>query len=68
MGIVAIVSQYPRNPRGGELLYTCRETMSEFEFFMYFMDEIVTGKNLRIVLNSRSDLRRCCLFCSFSYW
>ena len=49
--VVAFVSQYPRSPRGsvilyGELLYTYREITSEFEFFMYFMDEIVTQKNL----------------------
>ena len=49
--VVALVSQYPRRPRGrvilyGEFLYTGREIMSEFEFFIYFMDEIVTLKNL----------------------
>ena len=46
-----VVSQYPRSPKGkvilyGELLYTGREMKSEFELFMYFMDEIVTLKNL----------------------
>ena len=46
----------------GELLYTCREIISEIEFFMYFMDEIVTLKNLCIGLNSKSDIKRCCLF------
>ena len=44
-----MVSQYPRSPKSsvilyGESLYTCREMISEFEFFMYFMDEIVTLK------------------------
>ena len=38
--VVALVSQFPRSPRGrvilhGELLYTCREIMSEFEFFTF---------------------------------
>ena len=47
--VVALVSQYPRNPKGrvilyGELLDTCREITSEFEFFIFFMDEIVTVK------------------------
>ena len=50
-GIVALVSHYPRSRKSrvvlnGEILYTCREMISEFEFFMYFMDEIVTLKNL----------------------
>ena len=49
--IVALVSQYPKIRKGkvilyGELLYTCREIISEFEFFMYFLDKIVTLKNL----------------------
>ena len=49
--VFALVSQYPRSPRGrvifyGKLLYTCREILSEMEFFKYFMDEIVTLKNL----------------------
>ena len=49
--MVALVSQYPKSPKGkvilyGELLYTCREIISEFEFFMCFMDEIVTLKVL----------------------
>ena len=49
--VVAFVSQYPKSFSGsvilfGEFLYTCREIMSEFEFFMYFEDEIVTRKNL----------------------
>ena len=48
---VALLSQYPKSPKGkvilyGELLYTCREIISEFEFFIYFMDETVTLKNL----------------------
>ena len=48
---VAIVSQYPKSPKGnviwyGELLYTCKEIISEFECFMYFMDKIVTRKKL----------------------
>ena len=47
--VVAFVSQYPKSPKGnvilyGEFLYTCREIILEFEFFMYFMDEIVTLK------------------------
>ena len=71
--VVAFVSQYSRSPKGnviwyGELLYTCREIVSEFECFMYFMDEIITRKNLWIGLNPRSDIKRCCLFCSLSYW
>ena len=49
--VVAFVSQYPKSPRDsviwyGELLYTCNEILSEFECFMYFMDEIVIQKNL----------------------
>ena len=49
--IVALVSQYSKSPKSkvilyGELLYTCREIISELEFFMYFMDEMVTLKNL----------------------
>ena len=49
--IVALVSQKPNNPRGrvmlyGELLYICKEIISEFESFMYLIDEIVTRKNL----------------------
>ena len=47
--VVAIVSQYPKSPRSnvicyGELLYTCNEIMSEFEFFIYLMDDIVIRK------------------------
>ena len=30
--------------------------MSDFEFFMYLIDENVTRKNLLIDLNSRSDI------------
>ena len=65
--IVAFVSQYPKSPKGnvtwyGVLLYTCNEMMSEFVFFKYFMDEIVILKNLCIGLNSKSDLKSCCLF------
>ena len=49
--VVALVSQYPKSPKGkvilyGELLYFCREKISEFEFFMYFMDEMVNLTNL----------------------
>ena len=49
--VVALVSQYPRSPKGrvilfDELLYTCREIISEFYFFMCFNDEIVSLKNL----------------------
>ena len=71
--VVAFVSQYPKSPKVsviwyGELLYTCNEIISEFESFMYFMDEIVILKNLWIGLNSRSDRKRCCLFWSLSYW
>ena len=29
--------------------------MSEFEFFMFLIDETFTQKNLRVGLNSRSD-------------
>ena len=48
--IIALVSQKPKNPRGrvilyGELLYTYKEIMSDFESFIYFIDEIVTRKN-----------------------
>ena len=61
--VVAFVSQYPKSYRGnviwyGKLLYTRNEIISEFEFFMYFMDEYVYRKNLWIGLNSRSDLKR----------
>ena len=49
--VVAFVSQYPKSPRGnviwyGEILGTCNEIISEFECFMYFMDEIVIQKKL----------------------
>ena len=49
--VVAFVSQYPKSPKGGviwygELLYTYNEIISEFECFIYFMDEIVIRKNL----------------------
>ena len=49
--VVAFVSQYSKSPRGnviwyGELLYTCNEIISEFECFIYFMNEIVFKKNL----------------------
>ena len=52
--IVALVSQYPRSPKNrvnlnGEIFYTCRKIISEFEFFMYFMDEIVTLKSCELV-------------------
>ena len=71
--VVVFVSQYPRSPKDnviwyGELLFTCREIISEFECFLYFRDEIVTRKNLWIGLNSRSDMTRCCLFCCLAYW
>ena len=71
--VVAFVSQYPKSPKGsviwyGELLYTCNEIISEFECFMYFKDEIVFLKNLWIGLNSRSDIKKCCLFWFLSYW
>ena len=71
--VVAFVSQYPKNPKSsviwyGELLYTCYEIISEFECFMYFMDDIMILKNLWIGLNSRSDIKRGCLFWSLSYW
>ena len=46
----------------------CREIISEFESFMYLINEIVTQKILRIGLNSRSDMKRCCLFCSLTHW
>ena len=47
--VVAFVSQYPKNPKGsviwyGELLNTYNEVISEFECFMYFMDEDATLK------------------------
>ena len=69
--VAAFVSQYPKSPKGsvicyGELLYT--EIISEFECFMYFMDEIVILKNLWIGLNSRSDIKKCSLFWFLSYW
>ena len=71
--VVAFVSQYPKSPKGsvicyGELLYTCNEIISEFNCFMYFMDEIVIHKILWIGLNSRSDIKKCCLFWFLSYW
>ena len=70
--VVAFVSHYPMNPKGnviwyGELLYTCRKLISEFACFVYFMDEIVTRKNLWVGLNSKSDMKRRCLICSLSY-
>ena len=39
--VVALVSQYPRSPKSrvilnGEILYTCREMISEFEIFHVF--------------------------------
>ena len=40
----------------------CNEIMSEFEFFIYLMDEIVIRKTLWLGLNSRSDIKICCLF------
>ena len=60
--VVAFVSQYPESPKGsvigyGELLYTCNEIISEFEWFMYFMDEIVIRKNLWMGSHSRSDIK-----------
>ena len=72
--VVAFVSHSPKNPKGsviwyGELLYTCNEIISEFESFMYFMDEIVIlKKSLWIGLNSRSDIKKCGLFWFLSYW
>ena len=52
--MVALVSQYHRSPKNrvilnGEKLYNCREMISELEFFMYFMDEIVTLKICELV-------------------
>ena len=49
--VVAFNSQYPKNPRGnviwyGEILYTCNEIISEFEFFMYSKDEIFIRKKI----------------------
>ena len=66
-------SQYPKSPKGsviwyGELLYTCNEIISEFECFIYFIDEIVIMKILWMGLNSRSGKKRCRLFWSLSYW
>ena len=48
--VVVLVSQKSKTPRGrvilhGELLYMCKEIISEFESFMYLVDEIVTRKN-----------------------
>ena len=45
---VTFVSQYPKSSKSfviwyGELLYTCKELISEFDSFM---DEIATRKNL----------------------
>ena len=65
--VVALVSQYPKSPEGsviwyGELLCTCNELISEFECFIYFMDEIVIRKNLWMDSNSRFDIRRCFCF------
>ena len=67
--IVAFLSQYPKSPKSsdiwyGELLYTCNQIISEFDCFIYFMDEVVIRKNLWMGLNSRSDIKRCCLFWS----
>ena len=49
--VVAFVSQKPRSPRDnvilyGSFLYICSEIISEFVFFVFLMDEIVTRKNL----------------------
>ena len=59
-------------PRGNvilywQLLYTCKETVSELVFFVYLIDEIVTRKNLWIGLNSKSDIYSRCLFWSMLY-
>ena len=71
--IVAFVSKYRRSPRSnftlnGESLYTCKKIKSEIVFFVYFVDEIVAGKNLRIGLLSMSDMYSRCLFCFIFYW
>ena len=71
--VVAFISQYHKSPKGnviwyGELLFTCNEIKSKFEFFMYFMDEIVIQKSLRMCLNSKSDIENCFLFWFLSYW
>ena len=47
--VVAFVSQYPKSSKCsviwyGDWLYTCNEILSEFECFIYFMDEIVILK------------------------
>ena len=49
--IVAFNSKIPKIPRGnvilyGELLYACKEIVSEFVYFVCLIDEIVTRKNL----------------------
>ena len=71
--VVALVSQYPKSPKDsviwyGELLYTCNEIISEFKCFIFFMDEIVILKNVCIGLNSRSDIKKSCLFWFLVYW
>ena len=64
---VALVPLSPKSPRGivilsRELLYTCKEIISEIVFFMYLIDESVTRKTLWIDRNSRPDIYSCCLF------
>ena len=58
---VALVLLSPKSPRGivnlsRELLYTCKEIISEIVFFVYLIDESVTRKFLWIDLNSRPDI------------
>ena len=65
--IVALVSQYPKNPKGniilyGELLYTCKKVISELVFFVYLIDEVNTRINFWIDLSSSSDIYSRCLF------
>ena len=61
-GVVALFSQYPRSQLGsvilyGEVLYICREIISEFEFFLSFMEETVTRKYYVLVENQGQTCR-----------
>ena len=44
--IVAFVSQYPKSLNNEEILYTCKQSISELVFFVYLIDEIVTRKKV----------------------
>ena len=67
MEVVAFVSQYSKSPRCsiflfGVFLYTYSEKISELVFLTYLIDEIVILKNLWMGLNSKLEIKSCCLF------